>query len=177
MWADKGSRSAVLQECKAVSMLERGTGFLWKAVLSHEWQQGDKGRLKVKQSIHREHYQEKACVSYHPFLSLGLHRKLCALVFENTVLQKLCVLCSWCILNALLWTRTVLTGVKQLITLLRIFPLRRKKKADVIPQGSFALLLHSYTVSQSNCLEQHPSPPLDWGTFWLLFLACAFCFM
>lgn len=61
MWTDKGIRSAALQEeCEAVSAFERGTGVLWKAVLSHEWQRGDKGRLKVKQSIHREDYQEKS---------------------------------------------------------------------------------------------------------------------
>lgn len=68
--------------------------------------------------------------------------------FENSVLRKLCVFCSWFILHALLWTRTVL--IRQLITLFKISPLRtkkekrgggerkkRKKKADVIPQGSF----------------------------------------
>lgn len=52
--------------------------------------------------------RKKACVSYYPLHSLGLHRKLCALVFENSLLGKLCVLCSWFILHALLWTRAVL---------------------------------------------------------------------
>lgn len=91
MQTDKGIRSAALQEeCEAVSMFKRDTGVLWKAVLSHEWQQGDKGRLKVKRSIHREDYQEKACVSYYPFHSW--QEIMCLGFWKQLVAEAVCAL-------------------------------------------------------------------------------------
>lgn len=133
MQTDKGIRSAALQE--AVSVFMRGTGVLWKAVLSHEWQWGDKGRLKVKQGIHREDYQEKACISYYPFHSGNyvpwFLKTACCRSYVCPALGSFCMLC--CELGQC-WDR-------QLITLFKTFPLRKEEKKKKSWCNSPGLLL------------------------------------
>lgn len=124
-WAGKGSRSAVLQEAGNPGGERRCS--LWKAVLSHEWQQGDKGdwrwnRLYTERITRKKPVFPIICSILQGFTGNYMP------CFLKIAWQKLCVLCSWFTLHALLWARTVLIRVRQLITLFRTFPLRKKKK-------------------------------------------------